>query len=64
MVYGCWVYYCVLTGIACVCTVGVIIYFVFFAYIISGFTPFYERMNFYCYLIFDFWANIFITDFP
>jgi hypothetical protein len=52
VVFGCWVCYCVLTGIACVCMVGVIIYLVLFAYIISGFTPFYERMNFYCYLIF------------
>ena len=64
VVFGCWVYCCVLTGIVCVCMVGVIIYLVLFAYIISGFTPFYERMNFYCYLIFYFCANIFITDFP
>ena len=52
--YGCCVYYYVVTCIACVCTVGVIVFFVVLAYIIIGFYPFCDRMNFYCYLIFDF----------
>ena len=46
------------------CTVGVILVVVVLAFCISGFYPPYAIMYFCCYLIFDFWANIFITNFP
>jgi hypothetical protein len=42
----------------------VILAVVLLAFYISGFYPPYVIMYFCCYLIFDFWANIFITDFP
>jgi hypothetical protein len=52
--FGSCVGYYVVTGIACVCTVGVIVALVVLVYSTNGFYPFCDRMYFCCYLIFDF----------
>ena len=50
--------------ITCVCTVGVMVALVYLAYCISGFCPPYSIIYYYYFLIFDFWANIFMIAFP
>ena len=47
-----------------VCIVGYSLVVVVLAIYISGFYPPCDRIYFYCCLIFDFWANIFIICFP
>ena len=55
-----YVFYCIIW----VCTVGVMVALVCLAYCISGFCPPYYIIYYYYFLIFDFWANIFMIAFP
>ena len=61
---GCYYVFYVFYVIVYVCTVGVMLFVVVVYFVISGFCPTYAIMTRYFCLIFDFFANIFMTDFP